>query len=595
MNDAPPRPLLLYDGECGFCAYWARYWQRLTGEAVRFEPFQAVLDERPELDPAECRRAVQLIEPDGRRLAGAVASFRVLELGGHPLGARVLRSSRLATRFAERAYTVVSRRRGAAFAAARALWGAERHPARYDRASALFVRLVALTYLAAFVSLATQVRGLVGERGILPAGRFLEAVAAALPVRPWLQVPTVFWFDARDAVLVGACVAGALAAGVAAAGRVRMAALALCYVLYLSLFYAGQDFMSFQWDLLLLEAGFLAIFLPLGTRAVPWLFRLLLFRFMFLSGCVKLLSGDPSWATLAALDFHYETQPLPTPLAWYAHQLPAWFDRACVLATFVVELALPFLVFAPRRPRMIALVGFVALETVIFVTGNYNFFNLLTIALCVFLVDDAQFARHRAGATHAAARRAPRLAPRLATALLAGLVAALNVYYLARPFLEAPERFALAHIAAPLAPLRIVNGYGLFAVMTRSRPEIVVQGSANGSDWTDYSFEYKPDDPARAPRWNVPHQPRLDWQMWFAALSGAQRASWFGNFLTRLLQDAPEVTGLLRENPFEEHPPRYVRALLYDYRFTTPAERAATGHVWRRSLKGLYFPAVGLR
>lgn len=595
MSEPAARPLLLYDGDCGFCAWWVRYWQRLTGEAVTYRPYQEVVDAIPDLDAAECRRAVQLLEPDGTRRSGAAASFRVLALGGHPLGWTLVRGGGPLAAAAERAYTFVSRRRAAAHVTARALWGPERHPARYAHASAAFVRLVALAYLAAFASLGVQIRGLVGADGILPAAGFLEAVDAAVSGPAWLRLPTLFWLNADDAVLVAACVAGAGAAVLVAAGRAVAAGLALCFVLYLSLFGVGQDFTGFQWDLLLLEAGFLAIFLPLGTRAVPWLFRLLLFRFMFLSGCVKLLSGDPSWAALTALEYHYETQPLPTPLAWYVHQLPAWFDRLCVLGTFVVELALPFLVFAPRRPRMVALAGFLILEVFIALTGNYNFFNFLTIALCVFLVDDAQWKGFPAvRAYHPRTHRHPRLTC-AAVLALATTLAALNAHYLVRPFLGADTRAPFAWLAAPLAPLRIVNGYGLFAVMTRERPEIVVQGSANGTDWQDYAFEYKPGDPSRPLRWNVPHQPRLDWQMWFAALSGAERAPWFGNFLVRLLQNAPEVTALLHTNPFAAEPPLYVRAVVYDYRFTTRAARAASGRVWERRALGLYYPAIRLR
>ena len=225
-------------------------------------------------------------------------------------------------------------------------------------------------------------------------------------------------------------------------------ALVLCWLLYLTVCIAGQTFLSFQWDLLLLEAGLLAALLPLRTRIAPLLFRLLLFRFMFLSGCVKLLSGDPSWTALSALDFHYETQPLPTPLAWYAHLLPAWFDRLCVVATFVIELALPFLIFAPRRPRMLAAWGFIGLETFIALTGNYNFFNFLTVALCLFLFDDQQL-----GTT--AARSPTRTRPiRISLALLATVIVAHNAYYLWRPFAEAPDRGPLAAFVRPLAPLR---------------------------------------------------------------------------------------------------------------------------------------------
>ena len=592
MGQAPLEPELLYDGDCGFCGYWVRYWQRLTGDKVRYRPFQEALPGYTDLSAEECQRAVQLLEPDGRRSSGAEASFRVLAYGGCGVYAAVMSRSQWVKRAAEATYTFVSRRRESAAHVARALWGPERYPARYDVTSAIFIRIIALIYVSAFASLALQITGLIGADGILPASNFFDAVAQAIPQTAWLRVPSLLWLAHSDAVLVGACLAGATAALVAAAGFLRVTSLIVCYVLYLSLYGAGQEFMSFQWDLLLLEAGFLAIFLPVRSAVVPWLFRLMLFRFMFLSGCVKLLSGDPSWAALSALDFHYETQPLPTPIAWYVHQLPHWFHRACVAGTFVIELAFPFLIFTARRPRMLAAIGFLSLELLILITGNYNFFNFLTIALCLFLIDDAQF------------RRLPRLPKRNPTPvstparLLIGALACvlilLNAFYLLRPFTVRPMPEFVVAVIRPFVPFHITNGYGLFAVMTPKRPEIEVQGSYDGRDWVAYEFRYKPGDLSVPPRWNIPHQPRLDWQMWFAALSNAERQPWFANFLFRLLQNTPDVTELLKHNPFSETPPRYVRAMLYDYRFSTVEERKSTGRVWQRQPLGLYHPAIRL-
>ena len=593
MGNAPPtKPELLYDGECGFCGYWVRYWQRLTGDKVRYRPFQDALASYPDLNADECRRAVQLIEPGGHRSSGANASFRVLAYGGCGVYAALLSRSRWVARVSEAAYTFVSRRRESCGRMARALWGRERYPARYDLASALFIRVIALVYVTAFASLATQITGLIGADGIVPAANFFAAVAEALPHGAWFKAPSFFWLAHGDTMLVGACLAGVVAALVVAAGYLQVVLLIVCYALYLSLYTAGQVFMSFQWDLLLLEAGFLAIFLPLRSVVVPWLFRLMLFRFMFLSGCVKLLSGDPSWAALSALDFHYETQPLPTPLAWYVHQLPDWFHRLCVAGTFVVELALPFLIFAARRPRMLAALGFVSIEILIGVTGNYNFFNFLTIALCLFLIDDQQFQRFRRWPIRDTGRlSAPA---RWVIGVLAAVLILLNAFYLVRPFAREPMPPVVTTLVRPFVPFHITNGYGLFAVMTTTRPEIEVQGSHNGREWIAYEFRYKPGDLAIPPRWNMPHQPRLDWQMWFAALSNANRQPWFGNFLVRLLQNAPEVTRLLRNNPFSESAPKYVRAMLYDYRFSSVEERNSSGRVWQRRALGLYHRAVKL-
>ncbi len=581
------RPLLLYDGECGFCRYWVRYWARLTSTAVDYAPYQeraAALG----LAPQACRQAVQLRLPDGEHCSAAAASLRVLAYGGTPLWAWLYARNRLFARLAEAVYALIAAHREGVYRAARLLWGDERYPARYARAAMWFPRLLGLVYVAAFSSLAVQVEGLLGAHGIVPAADLLEAARRVYGLRALRELPSLFWLAADDRLLVGSCILGALAGACAACGRLQWPALASAWLLYLSLFAVGRDFMSFQWDLLLLECGFLSLLLPLGTRPVSWLFRLLLFRFMFLSGCVKLLSGDPSWTTLSALDFHYYTQPLPTPLAWYAHQLPAWFDRLSVLATFFIELVLPVLVFTPRRPRRLAAAGFVLLELCILLTGNYNFFNLLTIALCVFLFDDGAWAGGASIRTPAPRRRWRQCA--LAPAVLVVVLG--NVYYLWRPFATPPA--VLQAMIAPLVPLRLVNGYGLFAVMTRTRPEIELEGSLDGRHWQAYRFRYKPGAAMQTLRWNIPHQPRLDWQMWFAALSNADDTPWFRPFLARLLANEPAVTGLLASNPFAGQAPRLVRAVLYDYRYATPAERQVSGSVWVRSPTGLYFPPARL-
>jgi len=375
-------------------------------------------------------------------------------------------------------------------------------------------------------------------------------------------------------------------------GVARRAALVAAFVLYLSLVSIGQSFLSFQWDFLLLEAGFLAIFLlPVFPRI--WLFRWLLFRLMFLSGTAKLLSHDPTWRNLTALEFHYQTQPLPTVFGWYFHQLPIGYQKASVVFLFFIELVVPFLMFAPRRVRLFAGAMTVALQALIFLTGNYAFFNLLTVALCLSLCDDALLRRF--GRPKPARQRAP--STRLQRAVTAGLflfIMPASGFELMEIFSGSVPRPAAAALNW-IAPFGVVNTYGLFAVMTTSRPEIIVEGSNDGQTWLEYGFRYKPGDLKRAPVWVQPHQPRLDWQMWFAALNGYQSQPWFVNFMVRLLEGSPDVLTLLAVNPFPSSPPRFVRARLYDYQFTTLAERRATGNWWRREPQGEYFPAVSLK
>jgi hypothetical protein len=363
---------------------------------------------------------------------------------------------------------------------------------------------------------------------------------------------------------------------------------------------AGQDFLSFQWDVLLLEAGLLAV--PLAPRGllrprpgpppllVVWMYRWLLFRLMFASGVVKLRSGDEAWRTLRALDYHYETQPLPTWIGFYAHHLPARVHMTSTAVMFLIELVLPWLIWFPGRWRRVPLVAFVAFQMLIAATGNYAFFNLLTIALCVFLADSALLPRRWRPPAPAPDVPATLFGP-WPRALLAPLLAVLALVSVVQ-FSEVtlglgvPWPSPVVWLARAVSPLRSVNSYGLFAVMTTTRPEIVVEGSDDGETWRAYEFRYKPGDPHRRPGFVAPHQPRLDWQMWFAALGGScDESPWLQRLFQRLREGSPPVDGLLGSNPFPDRPPRHVRALLYDYRFADLATHRRTGEWWQRGLE----------
>jgi hypothetical protein len=314
---------------------------------------------------------------------------------------------------------------------------------------------------------------------------------------------------------------------------------------------------------------------------------------MFESGCVKLLSHDPAWANLTALSFHYQTQPLPTPLAWYAYQLPMWFQKMSTASVFVVELLCPFLVFGPRRMKQLAALAFAFLQLLILSTGNYTCFNLLAMALCLFLLDDEFFGRF--GERFRLSRRARESGrARLLSSVLVAFVLAVSAVEITTMFSE-PVPAVAQELVAKISPFGIVNSYGLFATMTTVRIEIEVQGSDDGTSWETYVFRYKPGDPRRAPRWVAPHQPRLDWQMWFAALGNYRENPWFSNFMYRLLTASPEVLDLLEKDPFGGRPPKYVRALAYEYRFSDIHYREATKMWWRREPKGIYFPLSSLR
>jgi hypothetical protein len=319
---------------------------------------------------------------------------------------------------------------------------------------------------------------------------------------------------------------------------------------------------------------------------------------MFESGCVKLLSHDRSWHSLTALNVHYETQPLPTWIGWGIHQLPAWLHQASTIVMFAIELLVPFLIFAPRRLRQIGCIAMVTLQVLILLTGNYCFFNLLTIALCLLLLDDAAVIKLMPRKTFNLQVSSFNLRkwPIWVTVPLACIVVAISLTQLTGMFrLGRWSRLRIVNrVYEWVAPLRLVNTYGLFAVMTTNRLEIVIEGSNDGKSWLPYEFKHKPGDLKRRPGFVAPHQPRLDWQMWFAALGDYQHNPWLVNFSFRLLQGSPQVIGLLERNPFPQAPPRYIRAVVYDYRFTDFATRWKTGAWWKRDPKRLYLPVISL-
>jgi len=323
MSEA--RPTLVYDGDCGICCYWVNYWQGLTSDHIVYRPYQEAAADFPTIPLEAFRRAIQLIEPEGRVYEGAAATYRVLRhapgrsawwwLYEHVPGFAPL---------SEWSYAFFARRRGLLNRVTKLLWGPVLEPKRYELVCWIFLRLFGAIYIAAFASLNVQIIGLVGHDGILPLHNYLDAAYQALGNTAYRVLPTLFWLKASDPVLIAGTLVGVLLGLLVIVDWWTRPALIGLFVLYLSYVYAGQDFTSFQWDLLLLEAGFLAIFLTGGSRIVVWLYRWFIFRYLFLAGAVKLLSGDPTWHDLTALDYHFWTQPLPTTLAWYVAQLPHW-------------------------------------------------------------------------------------------------------------------------------------------------------------------------------------------------------------------------------------------------------------------------------
>jgi lipase maturation factor 1 len=621
------RPLLIYDGDCDFCGLWIAHWKALTGERVDYAPFQEVESRFPQIPHETFERGVQLVMPDGTVYHNSEAVFRLLKdtpgrgwrlwMYQHVPGVRPV---------TEGVYRLVRGHRNFGYATTKLLWGSHIGPHTYMLTRWLFLRALALIYFIVFASLSVQIIGLVGEHGILPAGQFMERVAENVSGNERYLVPTLTWFNTSDAFLQFLCTGGMALSVLLLFDVLAVPVMILLWLFYSSLVIVGQSFLSFQWDILLLETGFLATFLG-STRLLPglkrrtepsmlviWLFRWELFRLMFSSGVVKLASGDPTWHNLNAMDYHYWTQPIPNPIAWYMDKLPHEFDAMSVQFTFFVELLVPFLYFMPRRIRFVGALFTIALQLLILTTGNFAFFNWLTIALCIPLLDDDLlrrfFPKRAAEAIINTAVRPQglRLALRrivvavvavaLVTASLIRIDAIIN--FVAQPIFH--ERLIVTNrlpdpvldMANTVFQLHIIGGYGLFANMTTSRPEIIIEGSNDGETWLPYEFTYKPGDLNRPPPFVAPHQPRLDWQMWFAALGSFQNNPWFVALAHRLLEGTPEVLALLAHNPFPDAPPRYLRATVYNYRFSDWDTRNETGAWWTRSNPREYLPVITL-
>ena len=575
-------PRLVYDGECGFCRYTVDYAHAITGDDVEYVAYQDVADQYADHTPDDFAKSIRLFAP-GSTASGADAAFRTLAVGGRRSWLWAYRHLPGFALVTECLYCWVSRHRVLCLHVSRWLFGRELRPAAFQLTADIVYRGVMAMAIFAFASLWLQAEALIGGNGVLPAHEYLDAVRATFGATSYWTVPTALWFGMSPHWVFGF---GVLCAVVGLFGKFRTTAALGAYAAYLSILGVGQTFTAYQWDTFLVECLFAVAILARSPVAGIWVLRLLAFRFMFLSGAVKLLSGDPVWADLSALEYHFETQPLPTVFAWFAHQLPAPALKFAVAATFAIELVLPFFIFAPRKVRALAAVSFVFLEVLILITGNYNFFNLMTIIVCIALLDD-RFLRRKRVAVPTMRSSAPHHGARW----LAGLVIVLGLFQTAAAFVRFPNP------AQWVDPLRVVNRYGLFAVMTTERRELVIEGSMDGDAWREYEFPFKPGDVDRAPGWATPHQPRLDWQMWFAALTVPQRAPWIHDLVFRLFEAEPAVLEWI-ESPFGNEPPKYIRIISYRYRFTAagaPTDHPDIGRWWTRSNPRLWLGPIARR
>ena len=466
----------------------------------------------------------------------------------------------------------------------------------YLRARWIWIRALGAIFFSAFYSLYFQIHGLIGPNGILPASGYFPAVRDAFGAKAYWIAPSLLWIDASDRALDVLVWTGFVASALIIFNVWPRVSIAVAAIAFLSFIAAAQDFSSYQSDGMLLEAALLSIFFaPRGiwpglgrdqppSKASLFMLRWEWFRIYFESGVVKILSGEPQWRNLTAMDKYYENGPLPTWIGWHVQQWPHGFHAATAAFTLISELLIAWLVFFPKWSRRIAFILTTPLQIAIILTANYAFLNHLVLFLGFLLLDDQAFNVARALLPVRAPAGVP--VPHKPSYAAAVVLPILFITTVASFFMPAFPTVIL------LEPFRVANSYGLFAVMTRARYEIEFQGTADGKTWYAYPFRYKPQNIRKAPGIYAPYQPRFDWNLWFASLGSWVDNRWVLNTEVRLLQNEPAVLQLFAGNPFARKPVIAVRAVEWQYWFTNPAERLASGAWWKRELIGQYAPAT---
>ena len=481
-------------------------------------------------------------------------------------------------------------------------------PRSYWLTRFVLLRLLGLVYFFAFVSLATQLLPLIGSHGLLPAAAFLSRIEGYFGSRTdgFLQFPSLFWIDTSDPFLVAMAWSGVALSLLVLSGFANSILLFILWALYMSFVNIGQDWYGYGWEIQLLETGFLAMFLcplvdprPFPRRPPPapvvWLFRWLAFRIMLGAGLIK-IRGDPCWRDLTCLYYHYETQPIPNPLSRYLHFMPKWFHRGGALWNHVCELIAPWFGFGPRLARHVAGFLMVTFQCILILSGNLSFLNYLTIVPMLACFDDSLL-RHllprrlvaRAERAAAAAEASP--AHQAVVGVLVLVVALLSYY----PVLNLMSSHQAMNTS--FNRLSLVNTYGAFGSVGKERHEIVFEGTddaaiTDATRWREYEFRCKPGDPLRRPCIIAPYQPRIDWQIWFAAMSVPERYPWTVHLIWKLLHNDPGALSLLANDPFPGSPPRFIRARYYLYQFAPPGDPG--GAYWKRTLLGTWLPALSV-
>lgn len=467
-------------------------------------------------------------------------------------------------------------------------------PENYTIASALFLRLLGFIYFVVYFPFLFQVKGLLSSKGILPIERYLNAMKKRIGKRAYYLLPSLFWLNQSDKLLIGTVWSALLCSVLLMLNILSPLMLLILFIIQLSIVSAGQDFFSFGWEMFLLEITFNAFFLSLTAPPNLMIFisiNLLLFRFHLQAGAVKLQSGDPNWRNLTAISYHYQSQPLPNTIAWFVHKLPMGFHRMSVAMMFFIQLVVSFGIFGTEDMRFVVWLCILGLQGMIWATGNFSYLNHMTIVLATILLGNSYLEGLFPQPTETIPPPSMYLNGFLY--ILGGITTLLQLMNLQINLFSPIPLFA--KIQHALSPFHIINRYGIFAVMTTHRFEIVIEGSQDEKVWKEYLFRFKPSDINHRPRRISPFQPRLDWQAWFLPFTRFENSLWFQYFLVKLLQGEKEVIALLKHNPFPNSPPLYLRTIIYEYEFTDFKTLQETGNWWKRTYIGNYTPTIHLK
>ena len=586
--------VLIYDGDCQLCDYSVSFWRSLIDHKIPARSYQDVSDQYAYIPIDVFKKSVVFIDSDNHVYTGFGAIFRSLRsVFVYRWCDWLYQHSYLFQTIMDRLYRFCASNRSVIYRCIVFFRGHKSESSSYGSALWIFKRGLAVSFFIALISLLTQVLGLFGSNGILP----IKETASLL---------SLFSFSTSDAFILGMCWTGLIASICLFLGFWEWGALVLLWLIYRTFVAHTYVFLWYQWDILILELTLLTIISTKPFRFFSWSFRqnprflirfaykFLVFRLMTMSGVAKLISSDGSWSNLTALFYHFQTQPLPTMMSWFAHQSPSWLLHLGCLMVLVIECVVPFFIFGPRRFRHGATLLLIGFQLLILATGNYGFFNLLTIVALLMCLDDTWLGFFVSGQFRKPLMSRYALVVYFMQTLVLVLFIGCSLFIdLNRVFPDSFKRFDF--FRHRIQSTATIGSYGLFANMTTVRRELLFYGSLDQAEWVPFPLKYKPNLPKQAPQFLWFSMPRLDWQLWFSSLEPYRPNAWINQLALRLLEGSSTVGQLFLNSPLiHNQAPRHIMVTIQEYRFSSFAEKRQTNHWWIRGNQYVYMPIISL-